>query len=140
MKKLFFILAILSSTYGFSQNADDGHKHKIVMQFVASDSLSQYTLIGNIKNLKEVWPKAQIEVVLHSGGILMALTDKTKYAKELQDYVENKGVNIVVCQNTMKARKIVKEQLLTFVGTVPSGVAEIVLKQEAGWTYLKGGL
>jgi uncharacterized protein len=140
MKKILFLFALLSSNYAFSQKIDDGKKHKIVMQFVASDSLSQYSLIGNIKNLKEVWPKAQIEVVLHSGGILMAVSDKTKYAKELQDYVENKGITIVVCQNTMKARKITKEQLLSFVGTVPSGVAEIVLKQEDKWVYLKSGL
>ncbi len=140
MKKILLLIILLSTNYAFSQKIDDGKKHKIVMQFVASDSLSQYALIGNIKNLKEAWPKSQIEIVLHSGGILMAISDKTKYAKELKDYAENKGVKIVVCQNTMKARKITKEQLLPFVSTVPSGVAEIVLKQEDKWSYLKGGL
>jgi uncharacterized protein len=140
MKKLILLLAILSSTYSFAQKVDDGHKHKIVMQFVSSDSLSQYSLVGNIKNLKEAWPKSQIELVLHGGGILLALTDKTKYTAELKDYVENKGVKIVACQNTMKARKITREMLLPFIETVPSGVAEIVTKQEKGWSYLKGGL
>jgi uncharacterized protein len=140
MKKLSFLLAILSSTYAFSQKVDDGHKHKVVIQFVTADSLSQYSLIGNIKNLKEAWPKAQIELVLHGSGILLALTDKTKYTTELKDYVENKGIKIVACQNTMKARKITKEMLLPFIETVPSGVAEVVLKQEKGWSYLKSGL
>ena len=140
MKKLLLLIALLSSSFAFSQKPDAEKQHKIVIQFVASDSLSQYSLIGNIKNLKEAMPKAQIEVVFHSGGILMIVSDKTKYGKELQDYVENKGVTLVGCQNTMKARKITKEQLLPFAGTVPSGVAEVVLKQEDGWSYLKGGL
>lgn len=140
MKKLLLLIALLSSTFAFSQQTDGEKQHKIVIQFVASDSLSQYSLIGNIKNLKEAMPKAQIEVVFHSGGILMIVSEKTKYSKELQDYVENKGVTLVGCQNTMKARKLTKDQLLPFAGTVPSGVAEVVLKQEAGWSYLKGGL
>jgi uncharacterized protein len=140
MKKLILLIAILSSTYTFSQKTDDGKKRKIVIQFVSSDSLSQYGIIGNIKNIKDTWPKAQIEVVLHGGGILLGVTDKTKYAKELKDYVENKGVTVAVCQNTMRARKITKEQLLPFLTTVPSGVVEIVKKQDSGWAYLKGGI
>jgi uncharacterized protein len=140
MKKLILLFAIIISNYGYSQKIDDGHKHKVVIQFVASDSLSQHTLVGNIKNLKTQWPKSKIEVVFHSGGITMAISSKTKYAKELQDFAENQGVNFVVCQNTMKARNITKDQLLPFMNTVPSGVAEVVLKEEKGWSYLKGGI
>lgn len=140
MKKLFLLIAILSSIYAFSQKPDDGHKRKIVIQFVSSDTLSQFGIIGNIKHLKETWPKAQIEVVLHGGGILLGVTDKTKYAKELKEYVENEGVTVAVCQNTMKARKITKEQLLPFLITVPSGVVEVIKKQDQGWAYLKGGI
>jgi intracellular sulfur oxidation DsrE/DsrF family protein len=41
------------------------------------------------------------------------------------------------CENTIRERKIDRNTLLQQSGTVPSGVAEIVLKQEAGWAYLK---
>jgi intracellular sulfur oxidation DsrE/DsrF family protein len=33
-----------------------------------------------------------------------------------------------------------KEELLKVAGTVPSGVAEVILKQESGWSYLKAGV
>ena len=49
------------------------------------------------------------------------------------------GVRFAACQNTMRRRNISKEDLLPFVGTVDSGVAEVVRKQEEGWAYLKGG-
>lgn len=139
MKKIFVLLAFLSSTYAFAQT-DNGEKHKIVFQFVSGDTLSQHSLVNNLKNLREGWPKAAVEVVFHGNGIFMVMGEKTKYAKELEDFAVKKEIKLVVCENTMKQKKIVKSQLLPFVSTVPMAIAEIVVKQEKGWTYLKAGL
>jgi intracellular sulfur oxidation DsrE/DsrF family protein len=49
------------------------------------------------------------------------------------------GVVFAACENTMKKQNVTKEQLMPFVITVDSGVAEVVRKQEAGWAYIKGG-
>jgi intracellular sulfur oxidation DsrE/DsrF family protein len=35
---------------------------------------------------------------------------------------------------------VTQADLLPFVTTVDSGVAEVVRKQEAGWAYLKSGV
>jgi intracellular sulfur oxidation DsrE/DsrF family protein len=40
----------------------------------------------------------------------------------------------------MQKYQITKEMLIPIAITVPSGIAEIVLKQENGWSYLKAGL
>jgi intracellular sulfur oxidation DsrE/DsrF family protein len=40
----------------------------------------------------------------------------------------------------MRKHNIDKSQLLKEAFTVPSGVAELVLKQEAGWAYLKASV
>jgi intracellular sulfur oxidation DsrE/DsrF family protein len=37
----------------------------------------------------------------------------------------------------MRKHNITKADLLPVAVTVPSGVAELVLKQEQGWSYLK---
>ena len=139
MKKLLFLITLLSSTYAFSQT-DNGKKHKIIFQFVSGDTLSQHSLVNNLKNLREVWSKAEVEVVFHGNGIFMVMGEKTKYTKELQDFAEQKAIKLVVCENTMKQKKIVRSQLLPFVSTVPMAIAEIVVKQEQGWSYLKAGL
>lgn len=39
----------------------------------------------------------------------------------------------------MKRMRVTKEELLPFAVTVDSGVAEVVRKQEEGWSYIKGG-
>lgn len=140
MKKLLSILFIFISVSAFTQSKDDGSSHKIVFQFVSGDTLSQHSLINNLKNLREGWPKAEVEIVFHGNGIFMVMGEKTKYSRELQDFVEKKNVKMVVCENTMKQKKVTKSQLLPFIGTVPMGIGEIVIKQEQGWSYLKAGL
>lgn len=117
-----------------------GEGHRIVFQFVSPDTASQKALVNNLKNLRAGWPKAEVEVVFHGPGISMVMTEKTKYADQLRDYVENKGIKMVVCENTMRERKVERAQLLPFMGTVPMGIGEIVKKQEQGWSYIKAGL
>jgi len=50
-----------------------------------------------------------------------------------------KGVVFAACENTMKRRGVSKEALVSFAHTVDSGVAEVVRKQEAGWSYVRAG-
>jgi len=44
-----------------------------------------------------------------------------------------------VCENTLKQRKIDKSEILPEASFVPVGIAELVLKQEEGWAYIKAG-
>jgi uncharacterized protein len=120
--------------------SNDAHKksHRIVIQFNARDSVSYDGLISNLTHLEAGWPEAQVEVVFHGGGLDMMLTKKTRFAKELEKFHEQ-GIQMVVCENTMAKRKVTKADLLPFAGTVPMGIGEVVLKQEAGWSYLKAG-
>ncbi|RYF69754.1 MAG: hypothetical protein EOO39_16995 [Cytophagaceae bacterium] len=143
MKKILFIFSLLLTTLVLNQtgNAQDtGKGHKVVFQFVSADTLSQKSLLTNLRNLREGWPDAEVEVVLHGGGIAMALTEKAKYASILQDLVQKKNVKMVVCENTMRQQKVTKADLLPFISTVPMAMAELIMKQEQGWAYLKAGL
>ena len=37
----------------------------------------------------------------------------------------------------MRSRKVTTQDLFPFAAEVPSGIGEVVLKQEAGYSYLK---
>ncbi len=140
----YFMVALLVIPAGlllFSAANWKGHKkheHRIVIQFSSRDSLSADGLMHNLRNIEKDWPEAKIEVVFHGGGLDMMLTKTTRYAKDLE-MLHDQGVEMVVCENTMARRKVTKADLLPFAGTVPMGVGEVVLKQEDGWSYLKGG-
>jgi intracellular sulfur oxidation DsrE/DsrF family protein len=71
-------------------------------------------------------------------GLEFLIPTKSKHIAAIKALHE-KGVRFVVCENTMKNRKITKDQLIPEVEYVPAGIAEIVEKQEQGWSYIKGG-
>jgi len=83
----------------------------------------------------------EIKVVLHGNGL--GLLSHAKTNELLQGQVlELKGQNVEmqVCNNTLKGRKISYEDDLFDVfkeDIVPSGVAELSRLQQMGYTYIK---
>ena len=136
---LLFNLTI-SFTLFAQQNDDvvDMKKHKIVMQFTDSDSLSQTIVLGQVKNIRTAWPNAEVEVVCHGGGLELLQKTKSKVTDQVAEW-GSKGVIFSACNNTMKRRNIKKEDLLSAAQVVPSAMIELTLKQEKGWAYVKGG-
>jgi intracellular sulfur oxidation DsrE/DsrF family protein len=141
MKPILLLLFIVSGFTSLAQQNDgvvDMKKHKIVMQFTDSDSLSQATVLGQVKNIRTAWPNADIEVVCHGGGLDLLQTAKSKVNSQIAEW-SGKGVVFAACNNTMKRRNIKKEDLLKNIIVVPSAMIELTLKQEQDWAYVKGG-
>lgn len=138
MKNLFLALICLLSVNSFAQNKPKDHK--IVFQFTnANDTLQQKAFVKQLENITEHWPNAKYEVVVYNQGVELVMKNNTKYQARLQT-LKAKGVNFVVCENTLKNRKISKDAFPEIlVGFVPAGIAEIVEKQEEGWSYIRGG-
>jgi len=140
--KLFLTLLIISlaTQVLFAQGSDvvDLKKHKIVIQFSDSDSLSQASVTGQVKNIRTAWPNAEVELVCHGPGLDLLVTSKSKASKAVADW-SAQGVTFAACNNTMRRRNVKKEDLLPSAQVVPSAMIELVLKQEKGWAYVKGG-
>lgn len=140
--KLFLTLLIISlaTQVLFAQGSDvvDLKKHKIVIQFSDSDSLSQASVTGQVKNIRTAWPNAEVELVCHGPGLDLLVTSKSKASKAVADW-SAQGVTFAACNNTMRRRNVKKEDLLPSAQVVPSAMTELVLKQEKGWAYVKGG-
>jgi intracellular sulfur oxidation DsrE/DsrF family protein len=134
---LFVLMFSLFSIGTFAQKRQD--KHKIVFQFTnANDTIQQKAFTNQLNNLTAHWPKAKYEVVVYNMGLEYLMLTKSKHIAAIKA-LHAKGVRFVVCENTMKSRKITKEQLMPEVEFVPAGIAEVVEKQEKGWSYIKGG-
>lgn len=141
MKNLLVtLLSIITISVHAQQKSEalDLKKHKIVMQFTDSDSLSQASVTGQVKNIRTAWPNAEIEVVCHGPGLDLLITSKSKASKAVTDW-SGQGVVFSACNNTMKRRNVKKEELLPTAQVVPSAMIELTLKQEEGWAYVKGG-
>ena len=134
---LFIIVFSMISIGAFAQKKPNNHK--IVFQFTnATDTLQQKAIVNQLKNMTTHWPNAKYEVVIHSIGLPFVMSDQSKQIGAIKA-LKAKGVRFLVCENTMKSQKVTKDQLIPEVEYVPVGIAEIVEKQEQGWSYIKGG-
>jgi uncharacterized protein len=140
MKNILLVALLALSINTIAQSNEgvlDMKKHKIVMQYTLSDSLSQVSVVTQVGNIRALWPNAQIEVVCHGGGLDLLQTSKSKAASEVAEWT-GKGVVFAACNNTMKRKKLTKADLLPTATVVPSAMIELTLKQEKGWAYVKG--
>ena len=113
-------------------------KHYIVLQFNDGDSESQSAVAGQVKNILNAWPNAEVEVVCHGSGLDLLTTGGTKVKSALEE-LSAKSVIFSACNNSMRRRNVKKEDLLSTVRVVPSAMIQLTLRQEEGWAYAKGG-
>ena len=113
--------------------------HQVVMQLNTADTAVWSSTLGNIRNFQKIWPgKVTIEVVVHGKALNFLVTDKSHLVSEIEAMIKL-GVVFNACENTMNKYGIRKDMLIPSANSVPSGVAELVMKQEEGWSYLKTG-
>jgi len=135
------VVLINVSTAAFSQDQKKQNMkstHKVVMQVTEGDSLTQLAVIGQVRNIKKQLPGATIEVVCHANSLDMLLKSGSKVSAHIGE-LKQAGVTFAACENTMARKKATTADLVAGVETVPSGLVEIILKQEEGWSYIKGG-
>lgn len=121
-----------------SKIMDEG-EHHVIMQVSRFDGEEQPVIVSQIKNLLKSLPNARVTVAFHSRGLPVIVAKESMVASDV-DALVKRGVIFVACENTMEKKEISKEDLLPGVTTVPSVIAELVLKQEQGWIYVKIGL
>ena len=139
MKKTISILflSVMALLFTNSIHAQNIKEHKVVIQLNTADTASWSSTIGNIRNLQKIWPNnISIEVVAHGKGLDLIVANKTHLANDV-NALSKEGVVFAACENSMRKHNVTKADLLPVAITVPSGVAEVILKQEQGWAYLK---
>jgi len=135
-----FALALIGIASAQTPAAAAPAKHKVVFQMNVADTDSWNQLFGNIGNAQKAFQKdgIQIEVVFYGKGISALLKTDTGFEERLKKAAAE-GVVLAACQNSMRARKITSQDIFPFSTEVDSGVAELIRKQEAGFSYIRAG-
>jgi uncharacterized protein len=113
-------------------------QYRAIYQLDNNDPKIIEKTIRNINNaLKDprLSGKLEIELVVFSSGT-DALLKGSKYEDDVKALVE-KGVIVAQCGNTLKERKINRDQLYDFIALVPSGNGELIIRQAEGWAVIK---
>ena len=96
---------------------------------------------GLLKHYRETRQHARVEVVVNGDGLALVRTDTSVFAGRIQRLQrEYSNLTFAACQNTIDRLAEVlgtSIQLLPGVITIDSGMAEIMRRQNQGWTYLQ---
>ena len=142
MKKTILTLIALTLALAFAaiSQTPQAHQHQVVLQMNVDGMDSWNQLFANIQNIQAVFgaDKIQIEVVAYGKGLSLLLKTNSAFEERMKKAIAG-GVVLAACQNTMRLRKVTTDDLFPFASQVDSGVAELIRKQEAGWSYIKAG-
>ena len=129
---------LAASLPAFAQaQATSPPRNRALFQVTDNDPARWNMILNNMTNLREGVGSegAEIELVAYGPGIHMLKADspvKQRIAEALRN-----GVKVNACQNTMQGMKLVPADMLPEIGYVPSGVVEVMKKQQQGWAYIR---
>lgn len=116
-----------------------GKAHRVVFEVTGEGAELWTSVLNNVENVRtSLGDATAVEVVVH-GKALGLLVAKDNPVADRAKTLADGGVVFAACENTMKKKNVTKAQLLPFAHTTDSGVAEVVRKQSAGWSYIKSG-
>ncbi len=112
-------------------------RNKALFQVTDNDPARWNMILNNMQNLREGVGSepVEIELVAYGPGLFMLKANssvKQRIAEALKS-----GVKVNACQNTMSGMKLVPADMLPDIGYVPSGVVEVMRKQQQGWAYIR---
>ncbi len=136
--RLLLFLLLLGSPMLLEAQVVDQDVHRVIFQVTKGEPADQQQVIGQLNNILRALPKAEIEVICHGTSLPLVLEAQSDVKDGITD-LQNRGVVFAACENTMQKAKASKEDLISGVITVPSALAEIIIKQEQGWALIKAG-
>jgi hypothetical protein len=113
------------------------HKERAIFAVSDADPQKWNLTLGNIANAIEGLgaDSADIELVVYGPGISMLKKD-SPVAGRLAEALKS-GVRIAACRNSMRGFHLEAADLAPGVGSVPSGVVELIRQQHAGYAYVR---
>lgn len=144
IRMLFFITALFVKAESYAQQGNEPasfkgasatlKSYKALYILDQSDAKKMKMVLRNINNaLDDPRLKGKLKVELVAFGDGVELYRKTNHMDTLLVGLQKRGVILAQCENTIRERKISKEDLWPFISYVPSGNGEIIIRQYQGW-------
>jgi intracellular sulfur oxidation DsrE/DsrF family protein len=135
LRKAFIALTL--ALFGFIGAAQAQSKQGVVVQ-VSDDNVATWNQALNVvRNIQAEYgkDKVDVELVVFGNGIGLLQFD-SQLANRVSETMTG-GAKVLMCQNTMKARKLTEADMQAGIGYVKAGVIEIIDKQKQGWAVLR---
>lgn len=113
-----------------------GRQH-VVVQVSDADPGKWNLALNNAHNMQNDLGAGRVDIELVAYGPGIGMLKRNSAVAQRIDEATMSGVKVVACENTMHGHKLTKADMLDGIGYVPSGVVEIMKKQQEGWSYLR---
>ena len=111
--------------------------HRVVIQLSSNDVMIQKATISQLNNILNAFNQIQIELVMNGSGIELVLQEAAM--ANIVELLYHKGIQFLVCQNTLNQKNLDHKSLLSFCKIIPSAMAHLIVRQSEGWSYIKAG-
>ncbi|NWG31853.1 MAG: DsrE family protein [Rhodocyclaceae bacterium] len=135
-KRIWMTLLLAWFALGGAALAESG-KPGVAVQ-VSDDNLATWNQALNVvKNVQAEYgkDKVEVELVVFGNGVGLLKFD-SQLANRIDETLAS-GAKVLMCQNTMKARKLSEDDMHAGIGYVKAGVVELIEKQRQGWAVIK---
>lgn len=114
--------------------------YKVIIQLSTdTQEVIQGTTIQILNLLQALQNNVEVELVCHGSSINFVINSNNQFSASLKKLLDN-NIKIYACKNMLLANKKNESDLFQGIKTVPSAIAEIVIKQQQGWSYIKAGI
>lgn len=112
-------------------------QNRVVFHLSDGDASIWRQAFNNSRNVQRSFGKGNVAValVINGNAIGVARADSA-FAETLSEAVAA-GIEVIVCENTMKERNIRREDMHKKLVYTPVGTLDIMKKQQEGWAYIK---
>lgn len=142
MKALLLTGAIAVAALGIHRDAPTSptapQPYRVAFDLSSRDTIDQKAMLRTISEITATSdPAEQVEVVMYGKGLELVLPDRSRYIDQVRELMEKRHVAFRVCAIAARNNGVDKSQLMPGVELVPDGIHELVMKQQAGWGYIK---
>lgn len=139
MHKMFLSLAFAVFTVFAGATgawAEAAAKQGVVVQVSDNIEANWHQALNVVRNLQAHYgkDKVDVELVVFGNGADLLKFD-SPLANRIDDALNN-GTKVVMCENSMRARKLTPTDMHGRIGFVKAGVVELIDRQKQGWSVL----
>jgi uncharacterized protein len=139
-KRLFLAttMALTATLFaGCAAHMPGHHRQSVVFQVSDNDPGKWNLALNNARNVQQEFGPGQVdvEIVAYGPGIGMLKADSVTATRVSE--ATKSGIQVVACQNTMKAQKLTNADMNPSIGYVPAGVVELMKRHREGWDYIR---
>ncbi len=112
-------------------------QNRVVFHVSDADPTIWRQAFNNARNVQKSFSKGNIAIaVVIQGNAIGAVKAESPIAESISEAIAA-GMEVIVCENTMRERNIRREEMHRKVTYTPYGALEIMKKQQEGWAYIK---